>query len=991
MNKISKYMSVVFVTLLFAFTMTSNVFASSTVNTPTAKLINAKTVDAGDETVLNDIVLTETSAFGFQATGGGKITIKIPSNLKLSANSNGSNLTNPDSTTGTITRSTAILGTEASPHKLYLKPAAAATGVIFLYHSASGTSGSENGILTVYQKGVGGATSAYIYGTGGVTYGTAKSFVAQYGVYTTYTSAGLTATVPQVGQIYFDDTTNEIVISLSALAQSDASFLESLTLENLNVIPAAAVTVEEDSNITIADGDPDGLDLFGVDNHTVKVATLAIQAATVSGASSGTANAPPTIPAGKVAGQACGQLKITLVGDANANDNVITVALDNGAKFHTGSVNAAASNTLASSAPEAIMVAGTNWNVWAATYAGESLTVNASGELVITLGSGDISDTETIVIPRSTTGAIIDTLGVTTAGDITATVSATGTNLADISGTAVVADAQLAGSTVAFVDDTTAGLTTLYTGRTYEAIGATEIVRLAEDAPASLLAGGTLNLALNMGAKFQSGSTFVIAKADPGTSALLFPTPVSVGTTSVDNVTTTLTTPSTAILGGADFTNFDFDLSAATPGSLQVTFSGTAGAAGVATIATIMDATVTTGGDAIATSPNATSVTVPDITITENEAGALAAGYIGFLFPDAFVLDASQAGATITVTGGPTGGVAAAVTMDTTVAGALNVAYIQILTPSAAADGLYTIVISGLTGTTGANASGSLSCTVGGNGTTNKYVAATFGSNFGAKPTTATVAFANVVSATVPFADTPVVSGTAITQTFIPAGNDLGLVGDVYVFTSGQFWTGSAWTATETAYQSGSPLAEMSVNYDVAGLATDTLVYIGYGKGFTGTYATMNTSATFVLAYTVPAAAPVLIGEDAGETQATADVTADTALYLNITNDDGVAYADIAEEWLVFGVLYNGVDQGVWFYDGTDVIALAADTVLADVTYAFDHSVDYFNVIDVNLANDLGMAAGDTFWYAYVYAETAGDIDDATSYVIENIVWVTGE
>jgi Putative metal-binding motif/Putative binding domain, N-terminal len=288
----------------------------------------------------------------------------------------------------------------------------------------------------------------------------------------------------------------------------------------------------------------------------------------------------------------------------------------------------------------------------------------------------------------------------------------------------------------------------------------------------------------------------------------------------------------------------------------------------------------------------------------------------------------------------------------------------------------------------------SLSSTSGtGTGTVTVSVTANTGSARSGSVTIAGQTFSisqdGIVSATIPFAGTPSVSGSVVSQTFIPAGNDIGLVGDVYVFTSGQFWTGSAWTATETAYEVGDPLAEMSVVYEVAGLATDTLVYIGYGKGFTGTYATMNTSATFVLAYTVPAT--VLIGEDAGETQATADVTADTALYLNITNDDGVAYADIAEEWLVFGVLYNGVDQGVWFYDGTDVIALAADTVLADVTYAFDHSVDYFNVIDVNLATDLGMAAGDTFWYAYVYAETVGDIDDATSYVIENIVWITGE
>ncbi|MBC8441448.1 MAG: hypothetical protein H8D87_17395, partial [Deltaproteobacteria bacterium] len=224
--------------------------------------------------------------------------------------------------------------------------------------------------------------------------------------------------------------------------------------------------------------------------------------------------------------------------------------------------------------------------------------------------------------------------------------------------------------------------------------------------------------------------------------------------------------------------------------------------------------------------------------------------------------------------------------------------------------------------------------------------------------------------------------------TFIPAGNDIGKVGDVYVFTSGQYWTGTAWTATETAYSKGATLGSMSVNYNVAGLASSSAIYIGYGVGLTGTNATMNSNATFVLAYTTTVA--ISTGTAAGQTDVTLSVANSIELYLNITNNDGVAYADIAQEWLVFGAIVGGVDAGVFFFDGTAVTAFDAALDLATVVYAFDHTADTFKVTDLNMGT-LGMAAGDVFWYAYVYAPTAIDLTDSTSYSVENVIMITGQ
>ena len=102
----------------------------------------------------------------------------------------------------------------------------------------------------------------------------------------------------------------------------------------------------------------------------------------------------------------------------------------------------------------------------------------------------------------------------------------------------------------------------------------------------------------------------------------------------------------------------------------------------------------------------------------------------------------------------------------------------------------------------------------------------------------------------VPSVDTPAVNGTIVVQTFTPAGNDMGKAGDIYIFTQGQYWDGSSWTTSVTPYMYVNPLGVTSVSYDLNGLPDGTVIYVGYGMGFTNTFATLQKSGNFVSAYT---------------------------------------------------------------------------------------------------------------------------------------------
>ena len=953
-------------------------FAGTQTTKPTLKYTDTTTPAA---VTVNPFHVTEVGNSGFASAGFFRLV--IPASVALEGNS------------ASITRDTTTLGTKASPKSLYVKTSTAGTaGYIFI----EGT--NQYKILKVY------GSSSSIGGTANIVYGSSSTqagrnsathvqvadwnnSLAPIGSFGQTSAAGSS----QVGTIYYDDTTQETVITLAG--KTNTSNSESIWFNGLKLKP---VTAGSTGNVNLSILDKDAADANGIgvtDDTTVKVLTMTDQPMSVS---IPTGSTPPTIPAGKVAGQPNGEIDMVFVGATTTTtaNNKITITLDNGAKFHTG----AASTSVLGSSSNAITVAGTAWSTWNVAHPSSLLAVNSTGALVITLGTPIIADAAKIVIP-ATTKAVIDTSSVTTAGDITATVTGSGTDLAKLSQTAKFASVALTGASVKFLGgSTTAGLDTIYAGRTGQKID--DYLLIGEDAPGSLLAGGNVQLDLNLGAKFTAGSSI--------TGAAYTTSPYS--SSSNLALDTTLTTPATASatckadvkvasttnLGAWKFGDatsaspFEFDLSKATAGALKMTVSGNAGAAGTVTMATVINATSTTVSSPVTLIPGASAVALPDIVITENHYGALGtSGYIAIHFPSTITLDSTAA---ITVTSvAKTSGTSSttAVTKDSMDS---NNLYLKVATASTSSSGQYTITIKGIVADVSSSiGSGSASFVITGDtlasgATTPSYTADTKGSNYGAMPTAETVAFGTAISATVPYAGTPVVSGTMVTQTFIPAGNDINKTGDVYVFTSGQYYTGSAWTATETAYKSGEQLNKMTVNYDVNGLPTGSKIYIGYGVGLTGTNATMNSNATFVLAYTTPSS--VSTGTAAGATKVSFNAKDNIDIYLNITNNDGIDPSKIKQEWLVFGADVGGIDSGLFFFDGTNVVAYTPGMDLSKVTYKFDHSKDSFKVSTLNL-DKLGLTTGDTFWYGYVYSENGIDLTDPTSYSVENTVTITAK
>ena len=550
-----------------------NVFATTTASTVTKKIINTKILGTDDVTQLNAVKLTETTAGGF-LTSGRYFTLKIPLNVKLCANADSS-----ASPSSPLTYTSTMLGSSTSPHNLYLKVSTGNEGTLFLYNDASGISGPEISILSVY----GASPSAPILF--GEPTSTQNPAVAAWGFFGTYTISSLSSGPVKVGQIYYD-AVDGVVITLAAKGLDSSSYLETLCLNKLTVYPAAANTTGT-VTITTHDGNPAGADGVGISSHSIDVATLVTQPVVITGAASGTT--VPIIPAGKVAGQAIGQLKINFVGDATADNNVVTITLDNGAKFH---YNAVSSSQLAGGA-YAITVNGIKWDAWVSI--GKNLSVNSSGQLIITLGNTDITNGSSLIIPKSPSGQVIDSSGVTTSGSIIANISATGSNLDGSTGSAVVATAVLSGTIVSFIDNNSPGVPTLYAGTDNQEFGSGEYVLVGEKAPGSLLQGGTIKVELSNGAKFHAFSTGPIVDY---TDTIYQNTSFSIGSVSNFNssssLTFTLNQASSGTLGaftvGLNASNW-LDLTNATAGDLTMTFSGTAGATGTVKIATIINST----------------------------------------------------------------------------------------------------------------------------------------------------------------------------------------------------------------------------------------------------------------------------------------------------------------------------------------------------------------------------------------------------------------
>jgi len=990
MIKNGKKMVGLIIVLVCAMMLPATLFAGSTISTPTIKYIDNAAVASGDAISISDITLTESSTSSWQDSSGGRFTIKIPADLALvpsviADQPGGAPMSIATSSQSGGSLSTSVIGTASAPHGIWLEQGTGSVGsrnygVLFIYNSAGGTEGgSHYGLLSVYQSAAGlGGGMGYQYGTG-QGYGTEKARVAGFTSFGTYTSSSLANGSAKVGQIYYDSTTKEIVLTLAAKGRDTSSFLEKLILTGFKV-NARNTTGTGSQSFTFADGSADAAtNLLGITSHTAAVASLTTSALNFAGAANATTLAPPTIPAGStvIDGQANGRVKVTVIGATTVASNKLTISLDNGAKFHSG---AAGSGQLGGSG---LTIAGTSWSLYAAAHTGESLSVNAAGSLVIQLGS-KMSNQEVIEITRSTTSEVIDTSAVTADTDITATITADGTDWAGVSGTAVIASAKLKGTTVAFEESSGATeLSTLYAGRTGESTA--DKLKVSETAPASLTQGGTFTLAVNLGAKFSTVTTLTATEETVSSSytnsALVLPSLTT--TSAVASKTGTVTTASASALGIWYYSGFNFNLAAATPGALQVTVSGTAGASGTVTLANVINATATTVASNTGTIVPGSAFDVPDIVITEQKAGALAVSTIGVKFPSGYTIDAS--GVTVSAVAGTTS------TSNITWGGVgtteESYAYLSVGAASTTTLGAYTITISGLKVTAASSVnSGNASVIVAGGTTTWATTAsAGFNSNTYAKPTKETVVFGIVVSATVPTVNTAVLSGTVVSQTFLPAGNDIGKVGDVYLFVAGQYHDGSAWTATETPYSSGATLGSLPLSYDIAGLPGGSKVYIGYGLGLTGTYATMNTNATFVLAYTTAATVPVAVGAGAGDAvTATINVTDTYDVSLTTTNAAG---ATPTQEWIAYQVIVSGTASGWWFMTPTGSVQYTAGMDLTTVQYP-TAAAGSIAIGQFKLGTYLP-TAGDQLILAYVYSVSGIDLADPTSFVVENVVTLT--
>ena len=370
MIKNGKKMVGLIIVLICAMMLPATLFAGSTISTPTIKYIDNAAVAEGDAIAISDITLTESSTSSWQNSVGGRFTIKIPADLALVPSVNarqtgGFSIPAVSSSLSSVgSLSTSVIGTASSPHGIYLEYGSSASGVtsvnhgvLFIYNSAGGTEGgSHYGLLSVYgsASGVGGGEMGYQYGTG-MTYGSEKARVAGFNSFGTYSSSSLANGSAKVGQIYYDSSTKEIVLTLAARGRDSSAFLEKIILEGFKV-NAKDTTGTGDQTITLTNGSADGLTNFlGITDSTAVVASLTDQALLIEGQYASTAAyVAPTIPAGPatIDGQAMGRLKITVIGTTTEGDNKLTISLDNGAKFHTGAATALGS---------ALTIATTSW------------------------------------------------------------------------------------------------------------------------------------------------------------------------------------------------------------------------------------------------------------------------------------------------------------------------------------------------------------------------------------------------------------------------------------------------------------------------------------------------------------------------------------------------------------------------------------------------------------------------------------------------------
>lgn len=497
----------------------------------------------------------------------------------------------------------------------------------------------------------------------------------------------------------------------------------------------------------------------------------------------------------------------------------------------------------------------------------------SAGKVVITPGSNGI------FIPSSATDGNVDaTVAVKLADGTTKTSTVT-----------LFKVASAATTSLAYTTGTTTAPTTysaLYAGRATQSTGLDVAVK--EVVPATLLGGGTVSLTLPTGVTAGKDYTGTEVTAATGVGAISTVTDAA-GTTDETGKSSIMTTlgadTNTTDAGKVTFKLDDLDLAdTAVVGDLNVTVGGTANAtAGTVKVATVIRATDTSVSATVPTVTAGSSLSLPDIVITESKAGALVAGnaLMGVYIANANGAALTTTGATVVAKKADGTDVSTtifgAASATLTASGANGLVTFPVTTASSSSTGPVTITISGLKATVNSSATaGDITAVVGGATAGGADTALT--SDKGAKAFKKTVTVGKVVSATVPSIPAATVTGAITAQTIsasvVPAGNDQGKQGSVFVAAvlpaslgGGVFFmnSSSAWTqftscATAPVYSTGAlgSVSNIPVISTAANLTSlvGTQVYVGYGTGGAlspaGTACnSMLTNGTYGLAYTI--------------------------------------------------------------------------------------------------------------------------------------------
>lgn len=550
------------------------------------------------------------------------------------------------------------------------------------------------------------------------------------------------------------------------------------------------------------------------------------------------------------------------------------------------------------------------------TAAGNSTTVAAYSFETEAVSTGLSTTGSKVKFTGSSTSGTVFVPAGTAAGDVTVTVKVYNGNAVISQSDVVIGTIVAKGTTSTFVElsgtSATVDYNTCFTGRTVASLAAcvgaeADTLKIAELVGGSLATNGSLTLALSNGATFNS-ATASLTSVD---------TAIGIGNETVatdsKSASYTVATSSTTTAGNTVITFGNLDFTSATAGDLNVTVGGSAGAsAATVKMAAIVAATNASVASGMETVTAGSTFTIPEISIKEGKYGALVANdLIGIELPAGYTIQKSgsdaldlgtmtnatdvtvkvydAAGTDVTTTAI---GSSPTISIGNGASGTARQLFIKAASASNSTSGAYTYKITGLKVKSSSSATGgAVNAIIGG---ASSHGESTFNAN-AASPavdmddedasnwtsktsaTKQTVQVATIGSATVGTTSataTGSVTSQNISVGYVPAGNDLGKQGSVFVAAvvttagmSGVYFMDSKnnWTlfsscTTAPSYFTGSLASVASFNLLPAAadltILKGTQIYVGHGVGGAlspaGTACnSMLNSGTYSLAYTI--------------------------------------------------------------------------------------------------------------------------------------------